>query len=583
MKITSINLSSNYIKNRTKEKNLNKSKSSDYNFDFKQNQNMTYYYPINFGSKNNAQNLFDNFINTLKNEKPEQYAKIENLKKLGFSFNLAYKLSSKDDDTIKLATELLQMNVPCTDITYIFTSCPDISQQRYVECIKEGMDFKKSFEICKKITSDEQFEFLKEQIKSGYDIKTKIKRNSLDTKFVAKKFIKAPENVNILFTKTLDKNGNKYFSRMQNIDGDWISTSYQQSNKEEEIFCDKTKVNGITSHQILKRIEINHNENNEPDNIVVTTPSELLPGAKEITKYKLSDYSEETDVLNEIKSNSLTGGEKLSFVTKTDDGTVKLEENYTYNNFTTNRKYSEKRDDNGNLKYTAYEYKITDENGTPILNLNRKWNKFTENKSETIINGNKIFADFDDNSNSVTISGVNGKILSFSLKNKLDVDNNEALWAYIKELPADLVLALNRPLIKNITLSKETDNGYIAYASGELLIPKNLHVTAHELGHCLDQSYLNKPLLSRSDKLYEIFTKESNDFFANNTEFIQEYIKYFSPWKEYSASEGFTEIIAEIYALLTTYGTDNSCSDRIHFVSKYFPQTIAEVAKQIGM
>lgn len=582
MKITQVNLYSDYLKNKTKVTNIDKSKPCDYNSDFKQNSNMMYYYPINFGADGFGQNLFNDFINTLKTEKPEQYAKIEDLKKLGFSFNLAYKLSSKDENTIKIATELLQMNVPATDITYIFTSCPEISQKRYVECIKEGMDFKKSFEICKKFTTDEQFEFLKEQTKSGYDVKTKMKRVSPDTKFVAKKFINAPENVNILFTKTFDENGNKYFSRMQNIDDNWISTSYQQSNKEEEILCDAAKVNGITSHQILKRIEINHNENNEPDNIVVTTPSKLLAGAKEVTKYKLSDYSEETDVLNEIKSDSLTGGQKLSFVTKADDGTVKLEENYTYNNFTTNRKYSEKRDNNGNLKYTAYEYKITDKNGTPILNLNRKWNRFNENKSETIINGNKIFADFDDNSNNVTISGVNGKILSFSLKNKLDI-NNEDLWAYIKELPADLILALNRPVIQNITLSNVNDNGYISYSNGELLIPKNLHVIAHELGHCLDQSYINKPLLSRSERLYEIFTKESNDFFANNTEFIHEYIKYFSPWKEYSASEGFSEIIAEIYALLTTYGTDNSCSDRIHFVSRYFPQTIAEVAKQIGL
>ena len=69
-------------------------------------------------------------------------------------------------------------------------------------------------------------------------------------------------------------------------------------------------------------MEILNDENNEPNHIIVTKPSNKIIGTFDVTKYNLSDYPEDMDILKAIRDNTITNGEKLSYTEEQENRTI---------------------------------------------------------------------------------------------------------------------------------------------------------------------------------------------------------------------------------------------------------------------
>ena len=73
--------------------------------------------------------------------------------------------------------------------------------------------------------------------------------------------------------------------------------------------ADAVKLNTYKNQRIRKvnsTIEVINDENNEPSYIIETRPSKLLNGVFETTKYTLSNYPEDMDILKAIQNGTIT-------------------------------------------------------------------------------------------------------------------------------------------------------------------------------------------------------------------------------------------------------------------------------------
>ena len=62
----------------------------------------------------------------------------------------------------------------------------------------------------------------------------------------------------------------------------------------------------------------------------------------------------------------------------------------------------------------------------------------------------------------------------------------------------------------------------------------------------------------------------------------QDIISYFSQTGG-SRSTGLSEVVAEVQALMTSYGNaEEDITSRINYLTKYFPETVAKVGTMLG-
>ena len=83
-------------------------------------------------------------------------------------------------------------------------------------------------------------------------------------------------------------------------------TSWVQNGKKSVYFdCQKVDYKNQHIRKVDSIIEIINDENNEPNHIIVTKPSAILSGLLETTKYQLSNYPQDLDLIELIKTNKL--------------------------------------------------------------------------------------------------------------------------------------------------------------------------------------------------------------------------------------------------------------------------------------
>lgn len=334
-----------------------------------------------------------------------------------------------------------------------------------------------------------------------------------------------------------------------------------------------------TYTEIKLQVEIFNGKNGEPEFIIATKPSKKLNGAFETTKYILTNYPEDMDVLKEIKEGTITGGEKLSSVSKNSDGSTVYNENYTYAGKEIAKKYVKSNGRN------SYSYEIKDENGTNLFKLDRSFQKNEDGTTTTIINDKEYKVEFIDDEFEAKITMPNGEKEIICFSDKCGLMDLAKFYEFVKYTPADFILALKD--IETIRIS----NIFSAFDSLEnkLYGPTTLPTLTHEIGHSIDlpkgDDWWRSGELSGDKGLIDVYNKEMGKFQKENPMATKDVLNYFSQIGGGSSaiSTGLTEIIGDIYTLMFMYGhVDDSIQLRINYLSKYFPETVAKLGTMLG-
>lgn len=375
---------------------------------------------------------------------------------------------------------------------------------------------------------------------------------------------------------------------------------------------------------LVSQIEIIPNEKGEPSYILYTKPSDKLNGAFETTKYTLSDYPEDMDVLSAIKEGTIKGGEVLSSVTS-DNGIIQYSENYEQNGNKINRSYNQKVNKDGSLASTSYKYQIVDGNGNELLSLDRSWTKNSDQSTTTTINGKTYTANFDDDTKTIDIIQEGKEKISISIdklyarrvvgENMFSPFSDEEreyytrytnsqeqrndFWEFCKTLPAEQLINLGTT-VKSVKIIKDGLESNMDY-EGRLTTGLEASIIFHELGHAKDTPVIeasNTPMtgkteqISKNEDLIKIYNKEMENFKAQYPELAQEIIYYFSQTGGTAgmffadpSNTGLSEFVAETNALLTTYGhayDAYNAKARAEYIVRYFPETVAKIAQLTG-
>ena len=411
------------------------------------------------------------------------------------------------------------------------------------------------------------------------------KRNNLGIELIGTKVV--GEEPNYVIKKVISNEKGQQLKTTTFYEDKKITSWVQNGKKSVYFDCQKVDYKNQHIRKVDSIIEIINDENNEPNHIIVTKPSAILSGLLETTKYQLSNYPQDIDLIELIKTNKLDStieelnlpkGEKISSTEIQEDGTVVFKQKYIHNGYTTDRIYSKKTDENGNTVSYKYKYEITDKKGKKILKNDRSWQQNDDNTTTTIINGKKYTTYFNNLHKSVKVQEGNGEIEPVFLINKTRDVFKQMFYDFIKTLPADLLFLLEK--CTDIVVSLVDGEASSISSNNELFTQLLQPTVAHELGH-LKQN-ISKESLYHNQELLKVYAEEMEVFRKENPPAPSSILKYFSPLSS-AISTGLGEILAEVNAIMV--GGDSIESDlqlRMEYLIRYFPQTVAKCADLLG-
>lgn len=306
--------------------------------------------------------------------------------------------------------------------------------------------------------------------------------------------------------------------------------------------------------------------------------SNNLIGAYECTYYDISQFKTGGDVNADIESSVIGNGETVSKVERNEDGSITYTEFIELNDSLIDRKYTEKRDNNGRIMFSEYSYVIKKEDEEiPIMDISRTFRRNSNNSTTNTINGIAYETNFDDENKKITITdGKKTKVIE--AKEKLPFYSSNILWNEIKNLHVDTILTIFDNVDKwNYCIDEDS---FSSPPLKSISTGKNNSIIYHEAGHIIANLH---PEIFEDEDFAQKYGTEMQGFQSCIPYNEQEYIQYFSPRADLMDSDGSDELIAEANMLFTTYGTTNSrIKTRTQFLAKYFPETIAKVAELTG-
>ena len=530
----------------------------------KQRSNNEYIQALNFLTENSVDT--DEAINQaeeIKSYTSEQFLKYKKLLNKKVEHEIAKEIIESNDD------KLLEKFLSLTESNYKNEAALGIAKyegtenDRCATLIKNGINPKKAEEFLSyyknvdELTFKKILSFFKKNNIDGYKISEKTLQNDAGTLLIL-------SNKNARITKILNlKSGEEFYEKAEKSNNDYTKAYKKDSNR--------TILLLKKGEEIINQIEIINNRNGEPVEILNTKPSNEFSNAFETTLYTLNDYPEDMDVLKEIQNDTITGGKKLSYTTKNEDGSITYQDTYEYEGYSTRRNYNILRDENGKKVSETYKYNITDKNGNTIMNVDRSFTKNADGTTKTIINGNEYTTSFDDSNRIITIKDKNNNETQIDIGQKDQIcspENKKELWTLFKETPADILYLTKK--LSSIHYAPNYTNGSMNYR-GELVFGEYAGMI-HELGHSID---LIKRVTTQ-EELIKIYNEEMEKFKKNYPSICEDILSYFGQ-NGGTSNTGLSEFFAETNLILRYYGNEAPYSSRAMMITKYFPQTIAKI------
>ncbi len=510
-------------------------------------------------------NLSPNSCKIMMMMQQENYDKALSLIDSGIAYENAIEIAKYDDERYDIMLELINQGCPHRFAIMVITC----GLQKIDDLMYDYPEFLASIDPSYKI----EYEDL--QNNAGYRIVAQKTFDNKEEKVTKKVII---DNKGNLSKNTIYQSGN-------------LIQSFEHGKDKSTIIIGQKSNPKYKEHDILLRqIDIINDESGQPHHIITTKCSNCLLGAYEITKYVLSDYPEDMDMVglfmnlaldDKIEELGLKPGEKLSKTYTNPDDSVTCLENYTYNGKEISKKYTEHVDSEYDVDKLEYSYEINNEDGSKLLKMDRSWKRNEDGTTTTIINGKEYIAEFNDENQSVSITKPDGTLETISIGNKCEEKSKERFWNFAKTLPADILLPIKH--LRTIEVSDTNSGVYLA--EDYLEIQTQPQLMAHEMGHVIDWEGMNLDYLGKyngNKDLLKIYNKEMEKFNAENPTAAQDIILYFSQTGG-SRSTGLSEIVAEVLTLMTSFGhIDETLSARINYLTRYFPETVAKTASLLG-
>lgn len=337
---------------------------------------------------------------------------------------------------------------------------------------------------------------------------------------------------------------------------------------------------GLPAITISHLIEVVNKPNGELDRVYFKKASNVLKGAWDETVYFFDDYRKNYDVISAIKKGTIKGGLSLSKTWIDDDGSVNFSQKTPVFDSVIQRNYSKNNDN------WTYSFKISDiATQNPMMLLERSFEKISDNKTKTVLNGKVYECEFDNENQLVNVFYQNEIYRTVEIGARTNFNQN--LWESAKKLPADLILTLD----DNIDEWFETQDEDSGMMLREMSTGSDISIIAHELGHSKDVYSSMSHRISKNKQLVQLYEDELNRFEKKYTASSgKDWIIYFSQqggtqnaFKK-TSSIGLNELIAESYMLFMNYGNQcESVIDRAQFLALNFPKTIAKIATLFGL
>lgn len=272
-----------------------------------------------------------------------------------------------------------------------------------------------------------------------------------------------------------------------------------------------------------------------------------------------------------------------------ESGEIIAERNFTSPEGVKTRYYYEEND---NLRIS--NYKIVDKNGKTLMDLNQTFQKVSENKFISSINGHSYEINFNENSLEILDKKTN-------ITTKLDLDrlilaldnaDRNKIIDILKQVPANQLLMMDRLPIDFISYNKyNTFNGQWDREYRQLEIgnfdkatdPENSYLAlfTHEYGHFLDLAEDEKGVISNNPDVIRIAKEEFKELLKNTTLEQQKYIMYFTDQLNLGAENSAgTEGVAEANALANSVASSVRNTRRFYY-QMYFPRRIAKIMELI--
>ena len=419
---------------------------------------------------------------------------------------------------------------------------------------------------------------MEDLFRDNYDIN--IIENQITEDYAAEailsKEMRTADGTLITIVKTFSEDGTVTSSRTEEYKDNSTSSYIRDGNR-------LLRINYNRFGQIDEVLHLLEDEKTHSvEGAIYSKASEILPGVYDSVYYDISEFRQDTSDTEEAMkfniSEMITGkGMQISKAIRNPDGSITFSERYEINGILSERRYEEKKDESGNIIDSSYSYTITDDDGTILMDINRRMEKNKDGSITNIINGVEYKLYFDDRTRTVIINdGKNTKFLNFSTI--LPYYSKEEIWEIIKSQPVDTLLTIGTNIDK-WSYCNENDSQIYSHIN-EICTGKDLSVISHETGHIIQKV--------KSDSLYdddflETYDQEMMNFLTSFSYNEQEYIQYFSPRADLSGSLGYEEFISEANLLLTTYGSPvPSLTTRSQILARYFPKTIVKIAEAIG-
>lgn len=407
---------------------------------------------------------------------------------------------------------------------------------------------------------------------------------------VAQKTIKTKEGSKIQLEISFNEDKIPRISRTEYFENKIISWT---KNTNKLVIVEKKFNEDKGIYEFEHQFEILNNENNEPFKIIHSKRNEKLPEFIEMSEYNLADYDENFDIIDAIKEETIQGGKKLSSI-KFENNSFLITQELTQNDTKTKRNYFKTFDEDGNIIKTEYSYQIFDYLGCEIMDINRIF-EINQDKTTTTIIGNKTYkTKFDDFQKVISITDENSRTINLDIKKYHIILDEEKIYEFLKKTPADLLIQLANCDVREFWSSYLANNSFVqSCANGRgfkiQLGQFDEETFAHEIGHIVDYSSFDR--LLENQEIKEMYIAEWEIFKENNPQVEEKDMKYFSlssqarginilnrPAKD---DGGLRELIAEVNMLTKTYGLDGSSATRANALVKYFPNTIALIAKNL--
>ena len=384
---------------------------------------------------------------------------------------------------------------------------------------------------------------------------------------------------NVFDIVAVDENKNK---KIVTLDKDFKTRSIEDVTYQ--------NVNG-KNYEIKKSKDYKNNVTSKIRSEIIN--GKTLPLNELIITKDYKEYSEPSDIKGIFNTKRIYNNGKVEQLSsgnidkKTGIKTVKKDFT-SFNGTKTSYEFSEDKEGN-----RISDYKIIDKKGNVLYNNSTAFEIVDENTFISSKNNEQYEIKYSNDDKKLSV-----KNLKTDEANEIDLHmyifgNSKKLVPVLKKISGDELIKMGNNVTRLFQIDDDTSS-YYHPGRKDINTSDNEYIFLHELGHSKDMKNYDtttfktkdateNTLISADKNIVDVYNKEKELFNENMSNAQREHIDYFLKSIGHSSGTNgaLKESTAEINAILNTYNTVDRYSMRSEYLQRYFPETIAALAKKL--